>query len=61
MLRKLNQDYTFSDGTVVPKGVLVGVALHQTHDDEVPHSSSSDLLLTCLWLVGSLWSFRRVL
>jgi hypothetical protein len=34
-LRKLKKDHTFSDGTTVPKGVIVGVAVHQTHEDEV--------------------------
>jgi cytochrome P450 len=34
MVRRAMQDFTFSDGTFIPEGTFVGVAVLPTHHDE---------------------------
>ena len=34
VVRKAMKDFTFSDGTFIPKGTMIGVATRSLHHDE---------------------------
>ena len=44
LVRKALKDYTFSDGTFIPKGALIAAAAHPTHLDDAiyPNASTFD-------------------